>query len=68
MPLVLPASSCLATPEILLTPLTAEEGFASLVFRTLKVVALYTGGHGKRPPIIVSPPALPFSVSDVLRL
>lgn len=46
MPLVLPASSCLATPEILLT-LTAEKGFASLVFRILKVVALYTGGHGK---------------------
>lgn len=50
MPLVLPASSRLATPEILLAPLTAEKGFASLVFRILKVVALYTGGSWKVTP------------------
>lgn len=67
MPLVLPASSCLATPEILLAPLTAEKGFASLVFRILKVVALYTGGSWKVTPDSFIP-ALPFSVSDVLRL
>lgn len=62
MPLVLPASSCLATPEILFAPLIAEKGFVSLVFRILKV-----GRSWKVTPDSFTP-ALPFSVSDVLRL